>query len=420
MRTIMLALSSAALAALMATPGLAQEQIDLWFNNAGNPAETSVVERIVNDFNASQSDYEVVAQAFPQSTYNETIVAAALAGNLPDILAVDGPIMPNWAWSGYLVPLDIDEGKIASFLPGTKGHWDGELYAIGLWDAAVAMFARRSTLERFDIRIPTLAEPWSLEEFDAALETIKASGEYEYPVDLGLAIQGEWYPYALSPFLQSFGGDIVDRSTYLTAEDALNGEAALEFGEWWQSLFTRGLAPGPSQDPADRETGFLEGKYALSWNGSWKALGAIAEFGDDIMFLPAPDFGQGPTIGAASWQYAVTSNSKHPEGAMAFVEFMLKDDYVAAFSEGIGLIPATRTAAAMTENYAEDGPMNVFFGLSEAQAKLRPVTPGYLVAGKVFREALANIANGADVADTLDAAVDSIDADIKRNQGYGH
>ncbi len=419
MRTITLGLSSVAVLAT-ATSSLAQDQIELWFNNAGNPAETAVVERIVNDFNASQSDYEVVAQSFPQSTYNETIVAAALAGDLPDILAVDGPIMPNWAWSGYLVPLDIDQQKIETFLPGTKGYWDGELYAIGLWDAAVAMFARRSILERFDIRVPTLDEPWTLAEFDAALETIKASGEFEYPIDFGLAIQGEWYPYALSPLLQSFGGDIVDRSTYLTAENALNGEAALEFGEWWQSLFTRELAPGPSQDPADRETGFLEGKYALSWNGSWKALGAIDEFGDDIMFLPAPDLGNGSTIGAASWQYAVTSASEHTEGAMAFVEFMLKDEYIAAFSEGIGLIPATLSAAAMTENYAEGAPMHVFFGLSEAQAKLRPVTPGYLVSGKVFRESLANIANGADVADSLDAAVDAIDADIKRNQGYGH
>jgi multiple sugar transport system substrate-binding protein len=29
-----------------------------------------------------------------------------------------------------------------------------------------------------------------------------------------------------------------------------------------------------------------------------------------------------------------------------------------------------------------------------------------------------DIANGADVADTLDSAVDEIDADIESNQGY--
>jgi multiple sugar transport system substrate-binding protein len=33
---------------------------------------------------------------------------------------------------------------------------------------------------------------------------------------------------------------------------------------------------------------------------------------------------------------------------------------------------------------------------------------------------MADIANGADVPDTLDAAADEINADIERNGGYGH
>jgi len=74
----------------------------------------------------------------------------------------------------------------------------------------------------------------------------------------------------------------------------------------------------------------------------------------------------------------------------------------------------------MTENYAPGGALEPFFGLSEGQALVRPVSPGYVVAAKVFEKAMADIANGADVADTLDAAVDEIDADIEANSGYGH
>ncbi len=48
------------------------------------------------------------------------------------------------------------------------------------------------------------------------------------------------------------------------------------------------------------------------------------------------------------------------------------------------------------------------------------MTPGYVVAAKIFEKAPADIANGADVADTLDAAVDEFEAEIERNQGYGH
>lgn len=163
----------------------------------------------------------------------------------------------------------------------------------------------------------------------------------------------------------------------------------------------------------------MAGKYAFSWNGNWAALNALNAFPDTV-FLPAPDFGNGPKIGAASWQFGISATSKFPEGASAFIEFALQDKYLAAFSDGIGLIPATRTAAAMTENYKEGGPMEVFFGLTEAQALVRPVTPGYVVQAKVFEKALADIANGADVASTLDAAVDEINADIEKNGGYGH
>ena len=42
------------------------------------------------------------------------------------------------------------------------------------------------------------------------------------------------------------------------------------------------------------------------------------------------------------------------------------------------------------------------------------------MVAKVFEKALADIADGADVADTLDAAVDEIDADIEANNGYGN
>lgn len=412
-------------AALVASTSLAgtataQTALTMWYHGGGNEVESAIINQIVSDFNAANADYNVSLEAFPQGSYNDSVVAAALAGNLPDIIDVDGPVMPNWAWAGYMQPLSIDENAIADFLPGTIGRWNGELYSVGLWDAAVSLYARQSTLEALGLRTPTLAEPWDMDEFMGALDAAKASGSCEYALDLGMAWTGEWYPYAFSPFLQSFGGDIVDRSTYTTAEGALNGDAALAFGDWWQSLFTEGYAPGTSQDPADRDTGFIDGKYCFSWNGNWAGVATLDGGVDDVVFLPAPDFGNGGVIGAGSWQFGVSGTSENAEGANAFVEFALQDKYLAAFSDGIGLIPSTPSAAAMTKNYTDGGALVAYFDLSAEQALVRPVSPGYVVAAKVFEKALADIANGADVADTLDAAVDEIDADIERNGGYGH
>jgi len=253
----------------------------------------------------------------------------------------------------------------------------------------------------------------------AALKAAKDSGNYKFALDLGMNDQGEWYPYAFAPFLWSYGGGIVDRETYQTAEGVLNGDAGLAFGEWWQSLFTEGYAPGTSEDPADQQRGFIEGDFAFQWNGNWRAVATLDEV-DDVVFLPAPDFGEGNKIGGGSWQFGISATSEHADGAAQFIEFALQDEYLAAFSDAIGLIPSTPSAAKMTKNYAEGGPLEAFFALSEEQAVLRPVTPGYVVQSKVFTKTLADIANGADVADTLDAAVDEIDADIEKNSGYGH
>jgi multiple sugar transport system substrate-binding protein len=393
--------------------------LTMWYHGAGNEPERSILLGIVNDYNSSQDKYVVVVQDFPQISYNESVVAAALAGNLPDIIDVDGPVMPNWAWAGYLAPLQLSAGALDDFLPTTIGRWGGEVYSVGLWEAACALYARKSVLDAYGIRIPTLAQPWDLEEFDAALETLSASGEFDYALDLGMAWTGEWYPYGFSPFLQSFGGDIIDRSTFTTAEGALNGPEAIAFGEWWQSLFVRGLAPGTTQDPADRDTGFIEGRYAIMWNGNWAGASALEPFGDDLLILPAPDFGNGSRIGAGSWQFGVSAASQHKQGATEFIEFMMQDQYLIAFSDGINNIPSTLTAAAASKNFSSGAPFEIFFDYSAAQATLRPPTPAYLTAALIFEKALADIANGADVVNTLDNATDDINADIAANGGYG-
>lgn len=394
-------------------------KLTMWYHGAGNKVEKEILLGIVNDYNASQNQYVVVVQDFPQISYNESVVATALAGELPDIIDVDGPVMPNWAWAGYMAPLELSEGALDNWLPGAIGQWDGKVYSVGLWDAAIAMFTRKSVLEKYAIRIPTLQEPWSLEEFDAALVAIQAGGEFDKALDVGMAWKGEWYPYGFSPLLQSFGGDIVDRSTFTTAEGALNGPEAIAFGNWWQSLFKRGLVPPTTQDGADRDTGFLDGRYAISWNGIWAGATALEKFGDDALFLPAPNFGNGSRIGAGSWQFGVSANSQHKEGATEFIEFMMQDKYLVAFSDGIFVIPPTPSSAAASKNFASGAPLEIFFKYSAAQATLRPPTPAYLSAALTFEKALTDIANGADVTTTLDAATDEINADIKANNGYG-
>ena len=135
-------------------------QLTMWTHSAGNPAELEVYEQIITDFNASQDAYQVVHESFPQGAYNEAIVAAASSGDLPCLLDLDGPIMPNWAWAGYLQPLELPIELTDKLLPTAVGLWQDEIYSAGYWDAALGIFARASVLEANGIRVPTIEEPF--------------------------------------------------------------------------------------------------------------------------------------------------------------------------------------------------------------------------------------------------------------------
>ncbi len=390
-------------------------ELTMWTHSAGNPGEIAVYDQIISDYNASQDDYVVVREDFPQESYNDSVVAAAASGDLPCLIDMDGPIMPNWAWSGYLQELKLPEKLTDSLLPTAVGTYQDKIYSAGYWDAALSIFARKSVLDANRIRIPSIEEPWTREEFDAALETLKAAG-YDTPIDIGAEDQGEWWSYAYSPILQSFGGDQIDRDSYLTAEGALNGPEAVEAFTWFQELFTQGYA-GNAGTIGNQE--FVDDQVALSYTGVWNAQAALEEVGDDLLILPPPDFGHGPKIGGGSWQWGITADCVDAEGARDYLEFSFNDDYIAAFSDSQIVIPATAGAEGLSEHFGEGDDLHAFVELSQQFALARPATPAYPVISSTFEKAAKDIMNGADVQSTLDNAVKDIDQNIESNDGYG-
>ncbi|MFJ8363493.1 extracellular solute-binding protein [Streptomyces sp. NPDC093984] len=390
--------------------------LTLWTHNAGNAAEYRVVQQVVKDFNASQNTYKVKIQAFPQGSYNGSVVAAASAKKLPCLLDVDGPNVPNWAWGGYLAPLDLSKGQVAvsDQLPSTVGTYQGKTYAFGFYDVALTMFARKSVLTKYGIRIPTLDKPWTKGEFMAALAKLKASGKFAYPLDLQTGGTGEWWPYAFSPFLQSFGADLIDRSGYKTAKGALNGDKAIEWGKWFRSLVTDKYTPQKSGTSPNDD--FLNGRSAIEWDGSWDAATNVQKLGDDLLMLPPPDFGDGPKIGGASWQWGMSSTCSNKAGAEAYLNFSRQTKYFVDFAKATGTIPATDAAAEQVKGYESGGRFNFLVKEAQKFALVRPVTPAYPYISTVFEKTARDILAGADVKGALDQAVNQIDNNLSTNR----
>jgi multiple sugar transport system substrate-binding protein len=393
-------------------------ELTLWTHNAGNPAELGVLKQIVTDYNASQSKYKVKLQAFPQESYNDAIVAAATAKKLPCILDTDAPTVPNWAYAGYLAPLDLPQDLVSKQLKSTLGEYKGKLYSVGLYDAALGLFAHKSALQKAGIRIATVDDPWSAQEFADALAKIKGEGKYKYAFDLGTGDTGtEWWTYGYSPFLQSFGGDLIDRNGFKTADGVLNGDAALKWANWFQGLVKGGYTPAKSSSDAFAD--FVNGKSAMVWSGIWNA-GNLSKLGADGIVMPPPDFGNGPKIGGGSWQWAVSSTCSQKAAAMDYIKFSLSTKYLAEMAQKLNNVPATEEAAAAVPGWQPGGDKRFFLDESAKYATIRPPTPGYPFLTTTFAKAAQDIISGGDPKKILDQAVSDIDADLKSNDYYGY
>lgn len=394
----------------------APTEVKIWRHQTGD-TEMQASSDMVKRFNQSQDKWKVVVESIPEGAYNESVTAAAMANQLPCAMTIDQPTVSNFAWSGFIRPLDglLDKSVYASVIEGGKGTYKDHLYSLGQFDVTIVMFTRYSILKKYNIRVPSVDSPWTLAEFDEALAKLKASGDFKYPLDLNAAWGGEWTSYGWGPMLQSFGGDLIDRESYVEAEDILNGEQAIEFADWFKHLVDNNLI---DKKPAN-DKGFISGRVAIHYTGSWSAESYDQAFGDDLAVLPPPDFGNSPVIGGGSWQWAVTKACPTPEGAAEFISFIMQPEEIAKFVDKTSLVPTKPEAAALSEQYKEGGKWNMFYVYSSLYTKNRPSTPAYPVISNSFDKAMRDIIDGKDPQDALDMAVDKIEQNILDNQGYG-
>ena len=79
--------------------------VEVW-NHSGKGAEREALDASIAAFNEMQDRIQVNLTRLPEGSYNEQVSAAALSGDLPDLLDFDGPFLYNYTWAGHLIPLD--------------------------------------------------------------------------------------------------------------------------------------------------------------------------------------------------------------------------------------------------------------------------------------------------------------------------
>jgi len=414
----------AALALLLACSGGCGGQaepagvVSVWAH-AGRAVERNTLEQQVAEYNARSRTDRVKLTFIPEGSYNGQVQAAALAGDLPDVLEFDGPYLYTYVWQGRLRPLDallpetLRDGLLPSII--AQGTYRGHLYSVGTFDSGLGLWGDRRALEQAGVRIPKgPADAWTSSEFDNVLAALAARDPDGAVLDLKLNYPDEWFTYAFSPLIESAGGDLIDRNAYRTAEGVLNGPAAVRAMRRIQGWFRSGYV-----DPNLDDAAFVQRRVALAWGGHWNYPRYHKALGNDLVLLPLPRFGPRMVTGEGSWSWGITRRCRRPEAAARFLRYLLQPDQVLAISEANGGVPATRAAIARSPLYGPHSPLRLFAEqLREGYAVPRPRTPAYPTISAAFAQAFRAVRNGVAPKRALDRAVQMIDRDIRDNHGY--
>lgn len=406
-----------------AAASFAADPIRVWHHGGRADNERERIAGLIDAWNKANPSMPAKLELQPEGSYNEQVQAAALSGTLPDLLDFDGPNYANYVWSGYLLPLNglVSKKTLDDTIPSliAQGTYppDGKIYSLGMGDSGLSIWGRKSVLQAAGVRIPKgVDDAWTLAEFEAALPKLKAASGMKYALDVKLNYgKGEWFTYGFSPWIQSLGGDLINRKTW-KAEGTLNGPAAVQA----MSLLQKWVKAGHIAPASEGDDSFYGKKTAaLSFVGHWMWPAHSKALGDDLVLLPMPKFGAKAATGNGGWCWGINSKTKQKEGTAKLLEFLMSTDNVAMWSNTMGGVPGTKSAAPKVDLYKAGGPLSLYIEqLNKGVGVSRPAHPAYPTITAAFAQAVADVVDGADVKGALDKAAKRIDNDIEDNKGY--
>jgi multiple sugar transport system substrate-binding protein len=318
----------------------------------------SVVDRIVARFNETQSTYEVVALSVPPAGAESKLLLAAVGGDPPDVMAEWQNVIPTWAKSGLLAPLDelMSEQDRATFArdayPVVKrlGTYRGHLYGLTIGVNAWACYYRVDHLREIGADPGKL--PDTLEELVAMggrLNRFDAQGDL---VRLGF-LQQPFLP--LLNFAPLFGGGFYDEQKQeLTLNTPENLRALTFLVEQRRALgIERAIRFDSAQNAGfGLEWPFVTGSVSITVDGQWR-VEQLAKYAPNLEYVVAPvppPKGGKALAGFANGNFMIVPRAaRNTAGAWAFIRFWsgLESPRAAAelYTWG-GWLPGVRGVAA--------------------------------------------------------------------------
>lgn len=308
------------LLALAVVPVIAQDPVTITLSTWAGVDEAAELQLILDEINASQSDYQIVHQPIPSDYYTQ--VQTQIAGGAgADLYWIDQD-HSALASEGVFMPLEDclagaeagTAGDLADYFPGVLQtvQFDGSTYGLPWISQPVVTYFNRGMFDAAGLEYPTSDWTWNdfLDTARALTQDTDGNGE----VDQWGFVANGWPPPAM--FVWQAGGDsITDDLT----TSPIDSPAAIEGIEFYRQLVYNPEV-SPSADVIS-EQGFGElfkaGHVAMFMGGAADDLDRVEGLDVGVVSLPRhPETGSNATF-AWTASTMVSATTANPEQACA-------------------------------------------------------------------------------------------------------
>ena len=317
------------------------EAVTIWYYWETEGHQVAL-DQVIQEYNASQSNYQVTAKYVPFADFKKQLSIGASADELPDIAILDSPDHASYVDMGIFEDI-TGKFDVSGYYEGTVNSCtvDGKLYGVPFGVNCLALYYNEDMLNDASCSVPTTWD--ELKETAKALTTDNVTG-------LALcSVQNEEGTFNFVPWLWSTGATSYE----------INNENGIRALSYIQSLIDEGVMSKEciNWTQGDVMNQFISGNVAMMENGPWQIPTMQSEAPDlnwKVTLIPK-DSEYSSVLGGEN--YAVI-NGGNVDGALDFLTYATSEEKVKFMMEKFGYISADKTIA---ENQFEaDSPYQPF------------------------------------------------------------
>lgn len=346
-----------------------------------------VVDQIVERFNESQDEYELVALSVPSSAADAKFLLAVAGGSYPDIMCQWSQVIPSWAEKGLLMPLDelMSPEEWADFQKTTYpcakkiGIYKGRLYGVTTGMNSLACYYIPQDFR--DAGLDPDKFPKSLEELVAIGDKLNKFDKKGNLIHMGF--MAKWW----LNYVNGFGGGFYDwENNKLTLDDPGNLRALEFLTEQRKKLGFQNVVryeSGLQTGVGGAEWPFMTGSYSIVVDGQWRVQ-QLAKFAPKLEYRTAPiptPAGGRPNFCHSNGNFIlIPKGAKNVKGAWAFAKFwsgLEKPERAAEFATWGGWLPLNSRVvnAPIYQKYIKEHPQFKTFVDLLASENVKPSSP---------------------------------------------